>query len=151
GLCPGLLGLGRVAVAQGDYPEARFLLEEAVEVTQELGEEYGRSTALRLLAERSLGMGDYDGAAELIELAQRALPDAGPAETRLDVLLLVATVARARGDLARAREVLEDVSSRAYGASLQQALAELAAEEAELDEARCLFAQARDHARADGR
>ena len=150
-LCPGLLGLGQVAVSQGEYREAQSVLEEAVQVTGALGEDFGRATALKYLGALALERGDYARARELLDeglalIAEGVLPGA-----RFESLVLLARAAHAQGDRPGARRLLEEVlAGGARGASVLQALAELAVEDGDLGEGRRLFEEARKQAQAQG-
>jgi predicted ATPase/DNA-binding CsgD family transcriptional regulator len=151
GLRFGLLGLGEVAMSQGDYREAQSLLEEAVQITRALGEDYDTATALGYLGQLAFDRGDYDRARERLEEAVALLPEVAPAGARAARLVQLARVAHAQGDRDRARRLLDDVSIASRGATVLQALGQLAVDAGDLEESRRLFEECRELARADGR
>jgi len=145
----GLIGLGKVAVCQGDYRLAESSLKEAAVIAREQGDDYTEATALEYLAELAFGRGDYGRARELVEQAVSMMPELGPPEVVPRPLVLLAWIARAEGDRGGARRLFTEVRSCAgpgtYAVALQ-GMAELAVEEGDLNAGRRLFEEARDAA-----
>ena len=149
----GLLGLGAVALRQGDFALAESLLEEALVVTGRLGEDYTRAWSLHYLGKLSLGRGDPARARELLDEAVALARQIGSLHIVASSLVPLGRVARARGDRPGARRLFEQVRDMASAESCAgplQELGELAAEEDEPEAARRLFEEALRLARARG-
>jgi predicted ATPase/DNA-binding CsgD family transcriptional regulator/Tfp pilus assembly protein PilF len=149
GLRFGLIGLGELAMNQGDYAEAQLLLDEAVQVTSALGEDYDTATAVAYLGDLALRRGEYDCARALLDEALALLPEVGPVDERPTWLLLLARVAHAQGERDRARCLLNQARALGSSAQLLQAFGELAVDDGDPGEGRRLFEQARERARAE--
>lgn len=150
-----MIGLGLVSYHAGDYRSAEPLLEEAVAVTTDLGEDYGMATALRYLGQLALARGETSRARDLVERAIALTPEASPPDTMLFLVLIRAKVARAEGDLEGARRGLDEALALATRSGSSPALAllglgELAVEDGDREAGRAMIKDALERARADG-
>jgi len=155
GIGYGLLGLGAVAVCEGDYRRAKPLLEEAVAITAALGEHYCEALTLGHLAELAFGMGDYDHAKALLDQASALIQEIGQPFAWIDVLSARGVVAHAQGDRHGARELFDDAVARLHAVHGQnyvvlQGMARLAVDDGRSDQARRLFEAALDLTRGRG-
>jgi predicted ATPase/DNA-binding SARP family transcriptional activator len=101
-------GLGRVALAQGDYDQALPRLQESAALSRQIGDSEGLVFALADLGWIASAQGDHDHAALL---AQEGLAEARKAENEMAVAAALHSLGCAmlhRGDYARARERLEE-------------------------------------------
>jgi predicted ATPase/DNA-binding SARP family transcriptional activator len=101
-------GLGRVALAQGDYDQAEPHLQESAALSRRLGDSEGLVFALADLGWIASAQGDHERAALL---AQEGLEEARKAENTMAVAAALHSLGRAmldRGDYACARELLEE-------------------------------------------
>ncbi|MCA1681504.1 MAG: tetratricopeptide repeat protein, partial [Actinobacteria bacterium] len=138
---------------QGELALPESLLEEAMTVTEQLGEDHGKAWSLRYLGELALARGDYDRSRELLEEAVALASTVGEPIALLNSLVPLGRVARAQGDRQGARRLFEqarDMASAEGRAVPLQALGELAAEEGAPEDARRLFEEALGLARVRG-
>ena len=101
-------GLGRVALAQGDYDQAVAHLQESTALSRQIGDREGLVFGLADLGWIASAQGDHDRATVL---AQEALEEARKAENEMAVaaaLHSLGCVMLDRGDYARARSLLEE-------------------------------------------
>jgi len=100
GLRVGLLVLGSLCLAAGDYAEAKALLEEALSIGRRLGEPYAIASALSDLGDVAIRQGDLDRAGACLDEAMFFARRAGN-------LALVAAVVHSTGQLAYERGHLD--------------------------------------------
>lgn len=101
-------GLGRVALAQGDYDQALPHLQESAAHSRQIGDSEGLVFALADLGWIASAQGDHEHAALL---AQEALTEARKAANTMAVAAALHSLGRAmldRGEYGRARELLEE-------------------------------------------
>ena len=96
----------RAAENEGNLDEMRVAVTEAVSRFRALGERWGLSSALQVVAGIRLLDGDLDGANAEYDEASRLLAELGAREDLSQVQLQLAEIAARRGDLARARELV---------------------------------------------
>ncbi len=152
GLRIGLIGLGSVALYQGDYGSAETLLEEALDIAWELDEDYTKAEALQYMGWLWLDRGDYARARELLTEARGLIPEPVLKEVGACVTLL-ARVAHAAGDRAGARLLFDEVLGRLGSGAPVMALlwkADLAIEDGDPGEARRLLDEELARARPAG-
>jgi predicted ATPase/DNA-binding CsgD family transcriptional regulator len=106
-----LAGSGALAYDQGDYPAARALHEESLQVSRELGDLAGEARALGYLGDVAHQLGDYVQAQHLFEDALRILRGLGDRHGSGEVLNKLGLTVRCRGDYVGAR--------RLYGEALE--------------------------------
>ena len=105
-----LLGIGFLAMAQGDYPRARVALAGALRLAREAGDDTLTMRALGIMSNLDLFEGKYDAAREAAE-ELRDMARAGGDGVRLATALnILGEVARLRGEYGRAEDL--------YGESL---------------------------------
>jgi predicted ATPase len=90
---------------EGNLDETRIAVAEAVSRFRALGERWGLSNALQIVAGIRILDGDLDGADAEYNEASRLLAELGSHEDLSQVQLRLAEIAARRGDLARAREL----------------------------------------------
>ena len=101
-------GLGRVALAQGDYDQAVAHLQESTALSRQIGDREGLVFGLADLGLIASAQGDPDRA---MLLAQEGLAEARKAENEMAVAAALHSLGRVmldRGDYARARSLLEE-------------------------------------------
>ena len=153
----GLLGLGSLAGAEGDYRKAERLLRQGLALVEELREDYLKADALRDLGQVALGRGRYADARALLDesvVLSRRL--AHPGATVI-VLCLHAQAACAGEDWAAAEESLDLALRLARGgtglashALVSFGRASLALARGDLDDAAAAAARGLELARASG-
>jgi len=99
------LSAARAAENEGNLVQTRIAVAEAVDRFRALGERWGLSEALQVVAGLRLLDGDLDGANAEYDEASRLLAELGSREDLAQVQLRLAEIAARRGDLARAREL----------------------------------------------
>jgi predicted ATPase/DNA-binding SARP family transcriptional activator len=99
------LSAARAAENEGNLDETRIAVAEAVGRFRALGERWGLSTALQVVADIRMLDGDLDGANAEYDEASRLLAELGSHEDLSQVQLRLAEIAARRGDLAKAREL----------------------------------------------
>jgi len=154
GLRMGLLGLGSVALRQGDYGLAESALDDALAIAGELGDGYARATALQYLGELALSRGQYARARMLLTEALALPLELQSVFAVVPALIILAAVARAEGDPVVARGLFEEVLVVAGGhrhPHALQGMAELAADEGDARAARRLLEEALDVCRRSHR
>jgi predicted ATPase/DNA-binding winged helix-turn-helix (wHTH) protein len=103
--------LGALTTAQGDFPTAEFLLQQALDLYEELGDEWGIAVSLNALAISARDRGEYSAAQRYFERSLacwRLLPD------RLAVarcLHNLADVVKVRGDFSRAQHASREAAN----------------------------------------
>jgi DNA-binding CsgD family transcriptional regulator/tetratricopeptide (TPR) repeat protein len=105
-----LLGAGALAVFQGDFLEARRLLEESVAIGREVGTagERNLAHALMVLGHMVLLQGNLSAARELAEESKRLFQEVGEAWGLAMALSLLGEATVKRGDPVAARSFLEE-------------------------------------------
>jgi len=99
------LSAARTAENEGNLVQTRVAAAEAVGRFRALGERWGLSTALQVVAGIRMLDGDLDGANAEYDEASRLLAELGSHEELSQVQLRLAEIAARRGDLAKAREL----------------------------------------------
>ena len=99
------LSAARAAENEGDLVQMRIAVAEALDRFRALGERWGLSNALQIVAGIRLLDGDLDGASAGYDEARRLLSELGSHEDLSEVQLRLAEIAVRRGDLATAREL----------------------------------------------
>jgi predicted ATPase len=95
----------RVAENEGNLDEMRIAVAEGLGRFRALGERWGLSSALQIVAGIRMLDGDLDGANAEYDDASRLLAELGAHEDLSQVQLRLAEIAARRGDLAKAREL----------------------------------------------
>jgi len=105
-----LLGAGALAVFQGDFLEARRLLEESISIGREVGTAGKRNLAhaLMMLGHMVLLQGNLSAARELAEESKRLFQEVGEAWGLAMALSLLGEATVKRGDPVAARSFLEE-------------------------------------------
>ncbi len=105
-----LLGAGALAFFQGDFLEARRLLEESVAIGREVGTagERNLAHALMMLGHMVLLQGNLSAARELAEESKRLFQEVGEAWGLAMALSLLGEATVKRGDHVAARSFLEE-------------------------------------------
>jgi len=99
------LSAARAAENEGNLVQMRIAVAEAVGRFRALGERWGLSNALQIVAGIRMLDGDLDGANAEYDEAGRLLAELGSHEDLSEVQLRRAEIAARRGDLAKAREL----------------------------------------------
>ncbi|HWF74560.1 MAG TPA: hypothetical protein VG186_14515, partial [Solirubrobacteraceae bacterium] len=146
GLRAGLLGLGSVALSQGDWVLAQSLSEEAVSSAGE-GDPYVKGIALENLGKLAVGQGEYARGREFLDEAVTLTREVG-AEGLAEPLAARARVARVEGDRSQARQLLEEALPLTRSGAARIEMGELLAQEGKTSAARRLFEEALERARA---
>ncbi len=115
----------RVAENEGNLVQTRIAVAEAVGRFRTLGERWGLSSALQIVAGIRMLDGDLDGANAEYDEAGRLLAELGSHEDLSQVQLRLAEIAARRGDLAKARELSAAARALAEsgGAPIDQGIA----------------------------
>jgi tetratricopeptide (TPR) repeat protein len=103
-----LLGAGSLAWCQGDFPTARFRLEESLAILRELGDRRGLARALVPLGAVIGLQGDLAAARSLEEESLTIWQELAEPAGIAGALFFLAGLARARGDLVAARSHFEE-------------------------------------------
>ena len=103
-----LNGAGILALAQGDYAEARALLEESLTIKRQLGDQQGIAGSLINLGLVASDQGDLADARALYEQGLTILRPLGHQEFIANALNNLGLVASAQGDYAGARALQEE-------------------------------------------
>ena len=137
---------GLIAVGQGRYEEGLGLMEESGERRLEMGDAWPAGAMFGFSATVALGLGDRARARTLAERSLSLGREVGASEL---VALALATTARSDGDLAVAAGLFEEglvlsteVGDRTNAAYHLEALAEISAEEDELERSARLWGAA---------
>jgi tetratricopeptide (TPR) repeat protein len=101
-----LKALGNLATAQGDYPEARSLHEEALALYRELGDQRGVAACLDNLGNVAGDQGDYLGARSLHDEALALIRGLGDQRQCASCLERLARLAAAQGRHRRGARLL---------------------------------------------
>jgi predicted ATPase/DNA-binding SARP family transcriptional activator len=119
------LSAARAAENEGNLVQTRIAVAEAVGRFRALGERWGLSSALQVVAEIRMLDGDLDGANAEYDEASRLLVELGSHEELSGVQLRLAEIAARRGDLAKARELsaAARVLAEAGGAPMDRGIA----------------------------
>jgi len=144
-----LYELGRLAQAQGDYPEARRLYGEAAETFEELGARREQAAVLHQLGTLAQAQGDYSEARRLyqesLHIKQQLGNRAGVAYTLGDL----GNLALGQGNLDEARRlyqqvrgVSEEMGDRSSVAKALHQLGRLAQAQGDYPDARRLYQEA---------
>ena len=107
-LAKAVMGAGYLAVAQGDYPQAVALSQEALALSQAIGDERGTALARFVLGFASMGRGDFGQARMLIEAALVWPRKTGDQLFVLWGLTNLGLIAERQGEYERAKALLED-------------------------------------------
>jgi predicted ATPase len=99
------LSAARTAENEGNLVQTRLAAAEALDRFRALGERWGLSNALQIVAGIRMLDGDLDGANAEYGEASRLLAELGSHEDLSEVQLRLAEIAARRGDLAKAREL----------------------------------------------
>jgi predicted ATPase/DNA-binding SARP family transcriptional activator len=95
----------RVEENEGNLAQTRIAVAEALDRFRALGERWGLSSALQVVAGIRMLDGDLDGANAEYDEASRLLAELGCHEDLSEVKLRLAEIAARRGDLTKAREL----------------------------------------------
>jgi predicted ATPase/class 3 adenylate cyclase len=93
-----LSGAGLLARARGDYDEAEKLLSENLSLYEELGDDIGRATTIKDLANIEIDKGNSQGGGKLNEESLEIFRELGDNEGIAQVLNNLGVVAQALGD-----------------------------------------------------
>ncbi len=142
-----LRGAGHLAYGQGDYDDARGLLEESLRLYRQFGDKRGIAIALAQLGRLSHGQGDHASATTVLEESRALFEELGD-ELGLawPVASILGDVARDQGDDRRARELYEQGLAQARGrgdkhatANVLRGLAHLVRVQDDVEQAEALF------------
>src|SRR6266540_301263 len=112
----GLNGAGYLAFTQGDYDQARGLLEESLALWRTFGDKRGIAIALGHLGRMAHGQGDYASATTLPEESRVLFAELGTESgLHFPVASILGDVARDQGDEGRARDLYEQGLAQARG------------------------------------
>ncbi len=103
-----LTGAGVLAYCQGDYPTARALFQEGLDLRREQGDRPGIATLLNNLGNVAYDQGDYASARALFEESLVLRRELGEWRGLAASLNNLGNVANEQGDYATARELFEE-------------------------------------------
>jgi predicted ATPase/class 3 adenylate cyclase/Tfp pilus assembly protein PilF len=101
-------GAGDLADTQGDYPQARELLEESLRLRRELEDTQGTVFSLACLGNVACHQEDYSGARKLYEQSLRLCQQTGDKWGIAALHINLGNVASLQGEYERARELNEE-------------------------------------------
>jgi predicted ATPase len=108
GRIPALAMLGTIASDEGNYPKARGLLEEALELRRQVPEASSLASILCNLGVLCARQGDLRAAGLYYEEAYAAMVGQGDFASAATVLMNFSATARDLGDLSRAKELAQE-------------------------------------------
>ncbi|MFZ5918472.1 MAG: tetratricopeptide repeat protein [Chloroflexota bacterium] len=139
---------GLAAQAQGDYPAARRLYGQSLEMAQQLGDRAGVATSLHELGVLAQATGDYPEARRLYQASLEILQQLGDRAGVATSLHELGRLAQATGDYPEARrlygqslEIEQQLGDRAGVAASLHQLGNLAYLQGDYPEARRLYGQ----------
>ena len=97
--------LGMIAYLQGDYPEARQLYGQSLEIFERLGDQSGRANSLHQLGMVAQQQGDYAEARQLYGQSLEIKERLGDQSGRANFLHQLGTIAQQQGDYAEMRQL----------------------------------------------
>jgi predicted ATPase/class 3 adenylate cyclase len=113
-----LVGLGRATAFQGDRAEALVVLEEAVQLSRELGDDEGVGRCLGFIGHTYLFRGDYEKAAAVLDEGIQLARRSGDPRSIQRALHNAAGCAIDLGDFARAQAMYQESLDLALGLGL---------------------------------
>ncbi|MBM7789518.1 BTAD domain-containing putative transcriptional regulator [Tenggerimyces flavus] len=118
-------GKMRIVLGHGG-PEAEALLEQAVAEFRAIGERFGISTALSMLASQLAVRGEFGRACEYLEQATAVVTEVGAVEDVIELRTQQAVLYLLNGDEERSAEAMADAVRSADGVTWPYALVDLA-------------------------
>jgi predicted ATPase/DNA-binding XRE family transcriptional regulator len=103
-----LAAAGRFAADQGDHHQATGLLEAALALFRELGDDRGSASSLRFLGIVALYQSDYTRAGELVKQCTRLYRELRETRSLATALVLLASIVMYQGDYRRAAALTEE-------------------------------------------